>query len=265
LSDVFISYKREDRAAAETLASLLADLNVDPWFDAGIEVSAEWTTRIIEQLARARAILVCWTPTSTHSSWVRKEARVGLERGNLISLKLVDCEIPQQFTHLQAADLRGWRGEADHAGLQGVLTQLDKLLDRRDIARNARLRAGGQAGELVELLRHLLIERARAGAPPITYGEAERAIRVAAVEQGLQLGEFNQISLWGALDAIAEQNRNRREPPLRVLIVSKETGRPGRGYWQKHVFLAGDGDELEQAVFDRQVARVHEYEWPQDN
>ena len=56
---------------------------------------------------------------------------------------------------------------------------------------------------MVALLRHLLVQRARTGAPPFTYREAEQSLRLAAEEEGLRLGEFDQHSLWGALDAIA--------------------------------------------------------------
>ena len=117
---------------------------------------------------------------------------------------------------------------------------------------------------MVSLLRGLLVERALANAAPWTYAQAAEALRDAADEEGIQIGEFDQHSLWGALDAISEQNRRRREPPLDVLVVSKDTGRPGRGYWQKHAFLDGDGDELEQRVFERHLARVRAAKWEQD-
>jgi hypothetical protein len=55
----------------------------------------------------------------------------------------------------------------------------------------------------------------------------------------LQIGEFDQHSLWGALDAIAEQCRRRREPPLDVLVVSKDTGRPGTRLLAKARVSAG--------------------------
>ena len=41
MSDVFISYKREDKARVEALYTLLLDLDVPVWFDAGIEVGVE--------------------------------------------------------------------------------------------------------------------------------------------------------------------------------------------------------------------------------
>lgn len=114
------------------------------------------------------------------------------------------------------------------------------------------------------LLRHLLVQRARTGAAPFSYTEAEQALRTAAEAEGVQLGEFDQHSLWGALDSIAEQNRKRREPPLGALVVNQAVGLPGRGYFQKHVFLAGGHDDLERAVFERHLERVRASDWPQD-
>ena len=59
--------------------------------------------------------------------------------------------------------------------------------------------------------------------------------------------------LYGALDATAAENRARREPPLCVSMVNK-TGKPGRGYFQKHAFLSGNEDPFADAVFARHLA-----------
>jgi hypothetical protein len=264
VSEVFISYKREDRARVETLASLLLDLDVAVWFDAGIEVGVEWERRIFDQIDRARAMVVCWTFAAVSSHWVLREARIGLDRNMLVPVLLQPCALVAPFDTLQTADLSTWDGAPDAPGFIAMLTSLGRLIGRKNLARNARLRAGGQKEALVDLLRSLLIERARSGAAPLTYTEAEDALRAAAAAEDLRLGEFDQHSLWGALDAIADQNRRRREPPLGVLVVSRETGRPGRGYWQKHAFLEGGGDDLEQIVFERHLARVRASAWTQD-
>jgi hypothetical protein len=261
MSEVFISYKREDKARVETLCALLLDLDVPVWFDAGIEVGVAWEQRILEQIERAQAVVVCWSFAALSSHWVMREAHIGLERGILVPVMIHPCALVAPFDALQAADLTQWDGASDHADIQKVLLKLGLLLGRKNLARNARLRAGGQKEAMVNLMRSLLVERARSGAAPFTYKEAESALRAAADEQDLRIGEFDQHSLWGALDAIAEQCRRRREPPLDVLVVSKDTGRPGRGYWQKHAFLAGDGDALEKLVFERHLAAVRASEW----
>jgi hypothetical protein len=264
MSDVFISYKREDKARVETLNALLLDLDVDVWFDAGIEVGAEWESRIHQEIDAARAMIVCWTFAAVSSHWVTREAKIGLERNMLVPVMLAPCSLVAPFDAVHAADLSTWDGAPDHPEIQKVLGKLEHLLGRKNLARNARLRAGGQKEEMVAVLRSLLVERARSGERPFTYKEAEHALREAAEAEDIRIGEFDQHSLWGALDAISEQNRRRREPPLDVLVVSKDTGRPGRGYWQKHAFLEGNGDALEQALFERHLARVRRSPWRQD-
>jgi hypothetical protein len=264
MADVFISYKREDRPRVEALTELLIDLELSAWFDAGIEVGAAWEARIMEEAEAASAIVVCWSFAATASPWVKREADVGLRRGVLVPVMLQWCAPPPPFDAIQAADLTKWDGAPGDPDLQRVLQRIEQLTAKKDVARNARRRGGGQHEELVALLRHLLVARARSGEAPFTYREIEARLREAAAEERLPLGEFDQHSLWGALDAIAEQNRSRREPPLGALVVGKNNGLPGRGYFQKHVFLEGGHDDLERAVHDRHLARVRASLWPQD-
>lgn len=264
MADVFISYKREDRPRAEALNALLIDLELSAWFDAGIEVGAAWEARIMEEAQAAAAMIVCWTFAATASPWVKREAEIGLKRGVLVPVMLQWCAPVAPFAAIQAADLTQWDGAPDHPEVQRVLVRVEQLTGKKNLARNARLRGGGQHEELVALLRHILVQRARSGEPPFTYREAETILREMAAHDGLKLGEFDQHSLWGALDSIAEQNRKRREPPLGALVVGQNNGLPGRGYFQKHVFLAGGHDELERAVFERHLERVRASLWPQD-
>lgn len=264
MADVFISYKREDRPRVEALNALLLDLELTAWFDAGIEVGATWEARIMEEAEAASAMVVCWSFAATASPWVKREAEVGLRRGVLVPVMLQWCAPLPPFDAIQAADLTKWDGAPDDPELQRVLQRIEQLTAKKDIARNARRRGGGQNEELVALLRHLLVQRARAGAATFTYREIETSLREAAALERLDMRDFDQHSLWGALDAIAEQNRSRREPPLGALVVGKNNGLPGRGYFQKHVFLAGGHDDLERAVHERHLERVRASAWPQD-
>ncbi|MBL8536942.1 MAG: toll/interleukin-1 receptor domain-containing protein [Hyphomonadaceae bacterium] len=264
MADVFISYKREDRARVETLTGLLIDLELSVWFDAGIEVGAAWEARIMEEAEAAAAMVVCWSFAATASPWVKREAEVGLRRGVLVPVMLHWCAPVAPFDAIQAADLTKWDGAPDNVELQRVLQRIEQLTAKRDIARNARRRGGGRNEELVALLRQILVRRARAGDAPFTYREVEALLRGAAEAERIDMRDFDQHSLWGALDAIAEQNRARREPPLGALVVGKNAGLPGRGYFQKHVFLEGGHDDLERAVHERHLARVRASAWPQD-
>src|SRR5262249_48150810 len=156
---------------------VLLDLDVSVWFDAGIEVGADWERRIYEQIDQCRAMIVGWSFAAVSSAWVGREAQAGLDRGILVPVILYPCALIAPVHTLQAADLTSWDGAPDHPEAQKMLTRLGQLLGKKNLARNARLRAGGQKEALVELLRNMLIERARSGAPPFTYQEAERALR----------------------------------------------------------------------------------------
>jgi hypothetical protein len=102
MADVFISYKREDRARVEALTELLIDLELSVWFDAGIEVGAAWEARIMEEAEAASAMIVCWSFAATASPWVKREADVGLKRGVLVPVMLQWCAPVAPFDAIQA-------------------------------------------------------------------------------------------------------------------------------------------------------------------
>jgi hypothetical protein len=264
LADVFISYKRESRPAIEKLAAALTDLGLDVWFDHALEIGRKWQEQMLEEARTCNALIVCWTPAACRSSWVQREASIGADAGKLIPVIFKACNPPEAFGEFQIGDLIDWEGSPADPRFLKLLPRIGKLTGKRGLARIGRQRAGGEERALVDILRLLLVARARSGAAPLTYEEVQQAILALASKDGVDLGDFAQPTLWGALDEIAAQNRRTREPPLAVLIVSKEDGLPGRGYFQKHVGLEGIHDALETQVFERQLARVRAFPWSRD-
>lgn len=104
MADVFISYKREDRAHAQKIAELLSG-NHEVFFDADIPVGDSWDQYIERELLRASAVIVLWSARSVLSRWVRLEARHALQRGILVPVLLEPCEVPLEFQDIQAAVL----------------------------------------------------------------------------------------------------------------------------------------------------------------
>lgn len=264
MADVFVSYKREDRRRIEQLSQALGDLGLSVWFDYSIDIGEDWARRIQNELDEAKAIIVCWTPEACKSDWVKHEASVAMQRDALLPLILKPCTPPALFSALQTADLADWDGEPSDKRFLALLSPLERLTGRKGLAKEGLQRAGGREGELVAVLRSILVARARSGDEPFTYAEAEAALRKATKAQGVDMSGFAQPSLWGALDEIADQNRRNREPPLSVLVVSEDLGMPGRGYFQKHVFLDGKHDTLEHRVFRRHLSRVRKHAWDRD-
>lgn len=264
MADVFISYKREDRRTVEQLSQALSDLGLSVWFDYSIEVGENWSRRIQQELDEAKAIVVCWTPEACKSDWVKHEASAGKQRRILLPITLKSCKPPDIYSSLQSADLTDWDGSSADPRFLALLAPLERLTGRKRLSKEGHQRAGGRRDDLVNLLRAVLVERARSGEAPFTYAQAEAELRRMAKAQGVPIVGFAQPSLWGALDEVADQNRRSREPPLSVLVVDAVSGLPGRGYFQKHVFLEGTHDDLEQRVFRRHLARVRKHVWARD-
>lgn len=258
MPDVFISYKREDHVRVDRLAGILRDLGADVWHDAALSAGLAWQDRI-EGIARAaRAIVVCWTDAAAGSSWIQSESKIGLGRGVLVPAKFAPCEVPAELQALHFADLSDWTDGCDHKGLLQLVGGIDVLL-RTKMAAKLIERGGGENPEVVSRLRALLVKVARSGADPIPYDRA-----FASVAAGWADGSKASFSaLYGALDAIAEQNRSRREPPLFALVV-KNDGVPGKGYFEKHCFIKGADTVAARELHQMHLRRVYAYSWPND-
>jgi formylglycine-generating enzyme required for sulfatase activity len=85
MADVFISYARERRAAAEKLIRSLTDQGYDVWWDDLILPTGAYFEQIERQLGEAKAVIVIWSPESVDSHWVRAEAARGLQQRKLVN------------------------------------------------------------------------------------------------------------------------------------------------------------------------------------
>jgi hypothetical protein len=184
--------------------------------------------------------------------------KIAQQRRVLVPLRFSSCQLPPELDRLHCADLTDWAGETAHRGVAQLVDGLERFLQRGLPARLEE-RVGGQNPAAVQALRQLLVRIARTQSPPITYEQAHAAI-CGHWPQGSQTPI---TALFGALDAIADQNRARREPPLFGLVVGG-SGIPGRGYFQKHCFLAGGYSAEARQLHSAQLKRVYGSSWPHD-
>jgi len=112
MTDVFISYAREDSAQAERIARGLEAMGLSVFWDNEIPPGQTWADYIEGKLNQCTAAVVLWSEHSTKSQWVREEARMG--RSKLIPAKLDASEPPFGFGDVQAADLSQWGGDYNH-------------------------------------------------------------------------------------------------------------------------------------------------------
>jgi hypothetical protein len=74
MSDIFISYAKEDHPWAEMLAQTLKDRGWLTFWDRTIPTGKTWRETIGRELEGARCVIVLWSKTSIESDWVQEEA-----------------------------------------------------------------------------------------------------------------------------------------------------------------------------------------------
>jgi hypothetical protein len=87
----------------------------------------------------------------------------------------------------------------------------------------------------------LLVQRAKSGGSPFTYGELCSL-----------LGLHPRAAGW-FLGVIQEYCYRHKLPPLQALVVNKKTRRPGHGY---------KGSSINAHIYDLELAEVRSHEWP---
>jgi hypothetical protein len=95
MSDVFISYAREDQALARLLRDNLAERGYRVWWDVELLATDDFNDKIRNVLSDAKAVIVIWTTTSVNSKFVRDEARFAMHQEKLISTKTADVKMRQ--------------------------------------------------------------------------------------------------------------------------------------------------------------------------
>jgi len=123
MSDVFVSYKAEDRRRVQPLVDALAADGLSVWWDAQIGGGDDWRDTIQQQLDGARCVIVCWSRRSVgpEGRFVRDEATRAQRRGAYLPVRIDTVEPPLGFGEVQALPLTGWKGDRADPRYQAVL------------------------------------------------------------------------------------------------------------------------------------------------
>jgi uncharacterized membrane protein HdeD (DUF308 family) len=122
-----LSYAREDLPIARQIADCLREEGWSVFWDRQIPVGTTWENLIEDQLSRASCVVVLWSSTSIASDWVRAEAAAAIERGVLAPALIDATRPPLRFRMIQTADLVGWNGSREHAGLANLIAAIHAL------------------------------------------------------------------------------------------------------------------------------------------
>jgi serine/threonine-protein kinase len=145
VTDLFLSYKAEDRPRVAPLVEALESDGLSVWWDAHIGGGDDWRETILRHLEAARCVIVIWSRRSVgpNGNFVRDEATRAQKRKTYFPLRIDKVDPPLGFGETQALDLTGWKGDRTDPRYQAVLGALRKRLGIRNSSSGAKARAEG--------------------------------------------------------------------------------------------------------------------------
>jgi TolB-like protein/Tfp pilus assembly protein PilF len=130
MSDIFLSYNREDQAVARQFAEAFQREGFSVWWDATLR-SGEAYDQVTERaLKTAKAVVVLWSTRSVESRWVRAEATLADRNKTLVPAMIEPCDRPIMFELTQTADLSHWQGAATDPAWLSFLADVRRFVER---------------------------------------------------------------------------------------------------------------------------------------
>src|SRR3954469_7402957 len=111
MPDIFLSYSRDDQAAARRYAEAFGAAGLDVWWDVDLRSGEAYDQVTEKALREARAVVVLWSKRSVESRWVRAEATLADRNRTLVPAMIEPCDRPIMFELTQTADLSHWDGD----------------------------------------------------------------------------------------------------------------------------------------------------------
>jgi hypothetical protein len=175
MADLFLSYTHQDTNRAETLARLLEDAGLTVWWDRQMVPGDKIHDVVDEEIEKAKAVIVLWSPISVKSDWVRGEAQTAHELAKLIPIKIEECKLPVNYRGIHTPEVYKSKAELDK--LAKILS--DKFKTAQPLAGEPKPGAAGK----IEFSDKASSDFFKKLAQPWTFGD-----------------EAARESQWGALD-----------------------------------------------------------------
>ena len=188
MSEIFVSYKAEDRARVRPLVDALQADGLSLWWDAHIDGGDEWRESIQQNLADARCVIVVWSKRSVgpEGSFVRDEATRALRRRVYLPVRIDKVEPPLGFGETQALPLIGWKGDRADPRFLAVLAAARAIVAGKPQGTRARSAAAndGVSRRLASAIRRHLGLRSRPRCRPAAVdGVEDQADALCAEEE----------------------------------------------------------------------------------
>ena len=144
MPDIFLSYTREDQAAARRFARGFEAEGLNVWWDTTLRAGEAYDQVTEKALKEAKAVVVLWSKRSVESRWVRAEATIGDRNKTLVPAMIESCERPIMFELTQTAELVHWQVAHDDKAWLAFLADVRRFVERdRSAIEGAQTPVGG--------------------------------------------------------------------------------------------------------------------------
>jgi serine/threonine-protein kinase len=133
VTDVFVSYKAEDRRRVQKLVDALEADGLSVWWDTHVGSGDDWRDVIQNELDAAKCVVVVWSNRSVgpEGKFVRDEASRAERRHAYVPIRIDKVEPPLGFGETQALLFKGWTGNRADPRYQSLLETVRALIDGR--------------------------------------------------------------------------------------------------------------------------------------
>ncbi|MEO6012037.1 MAG: toll/interleukin-1 receptor domain-containing protein [Devosia sp.] len=178
MPDIFISYKKEERAVAALLASRFTEAGYDVWWDDALLAGERFEDEISAVLDESRVVVVLWSKLSVVSDWVKAEAETARQQKKALPTIIDDLppgKLPLLYRGMHVARLREWAGDNDHAGFVELMGSIEDRLGTASGPKLSPLEAKAKLVESVDEAKQII-----AAAPTETVAPAKPAAAATA-------------------------------------------------------------------------------------
>jgi formylglycine-generating enzyme required for sulfatase activity len=175
MSNIFISYKREEQATARKLANALETEGWTVWWDPKLRAGERFNDVIEKALKESRCVVVMWSKLSVESKFVKDEATYALNRNKLVPVMIEEVELPFRFEGLHTASLLGWDGSKDFSQFRRLVEDIATIVGQR--APKGKRKARGQRTAEKERLREKERKWSDEGARPKADEALEKLLK----------------------------------------------------------------------------------------
>ncbi|MEW8338493.1 MAG: SUMF1/EgtB/PvdO family nonheme iron enzyme [Candidatus Thiodiazotropha taylori] len=129
MSDIFISYKREEQDKARQLAAALEKQGWSVWWDPKLRAGERFDDVIQQALTDARCVISLLSPPALQSTYVMNETRYALRRNKLIPVVIESVELPFDLEGVHSPSLINWEGDESSGDYNNLLGDIAAILD----------------------------------------------------------------------------------------------------------------------------------------